>query len=44
MSSDQKFSTLTADEVEVVISGDPGASGVTMVLKFIGVSSSADAS
>ena len=37
-------STATADEVEVVISGDPGASGVTMVLKFIGISSSADAS
>ena len=36
--------TATADEVEVVISGDPGASGVTMVLKFIGISSSADAS
>ena len=37
-------STATADEVEVVISGDPGASGVTMVLKFIGISSSSDAS
>ena len=37
-------STETADEVEAVVSGDPGASGVTMVLKFIGVSSSSDAS
>ena len=37
-------STATADEVEVVVSGDPGASGVTMVLKFIGVASSSDAS
>ena len=37
-------STATADEVEVVVSGDPGASGVTMVLKFIGISSSSDAS
>ena len=37
-------STETADEVEVVVSGDPGASGVTMVLKFIGISSSSDAS
>ena len=36
--------TETADEVEVVVSGDPGASGVTMVLKFIGISSSSDAS
>ena len=36
--------TTTADEVEVVVSGDPGASGVTMVLKFIGISSSSDAS
>jgi len=36
--------TETADEVEVVVSGDPGATGVTMVLKFIGVSSSSDAS
>ena len=36
--------TATADEVEVVVSGDPGATGVTMVLKFIGVSSSSDAS
>ena len=42
--SDQKFTTLTADEVEVVVSGDPGATGVTMVLKFIGISSSSDAS
>ena len=37
-------STETADEVEAVVSGDPGASGVTMVLKFIGISSSSDAS
>ena len=37
-------STETADEVEAVVSGDPGATGVTMVLKFIGVSSSSDAS
>ena len=37
-------STETADEVEGVVSGDPGASGVTMVLKFIGISSSSDAS
>ena len=36
--------TATADEVEAVVSGDPGASGVTMVLKFIGISSSSDAS
>ena len=36
--------TATADEVEVVVSGDPGATGVTMVLKFIGISSSSDAS
>ena len=34
----------TADEVEVVLSGDPGATGATIVMKFIGVSSSADAS
>lgn len=27
----------TADEVEVVISGDPGATGVTMRLTFLGV-------
>ena len=37
-------STATADEVEVVLSGDPGATGATIVLKFIGVSSSSDAS
>ena len=37
-------STETADEVEAVVSGDPGASGVRMVLKFIGISSSSDAS
>ena len=37
-------STETADEVEAGVSGDPGASGVTMVLKFIGISSSSDAS
>ena len=37
-------STEPADEVELVVSGDPGASGVTMVLKFIGISSSSDAS
>jgi len=37
-------STETADEVEAVVSGDPGATGVTMVLKFIGISSSSDAS
>ena len=37
-------STATADEVEVVLSGDPGAAGATIVMKFIGVSSSADAS
>ena len=37
-------STATADEVEVVLSGDPGATGATIVMKFIGVSSSADAS
>ena len=37
-------STETADEVEAVVSGDPGASGVTMVLKFIGIASSSDAS
>jgi hypothetical protein len=36
--------TATADEVEVVVSGDPGATGVTMVLKFIGIASSSDAS
>ena len=37
-------STATADEVEVVLSGDPGATGATIVMKFIGVSSTADAS
>ena len=37
-------SNATADEVEVVLSGDPGATGATIVMKFIGVSSSADAS
>ena len=36
-------SNATADEV-VVLSGDPGATGATIVMKFIGVSSSADAS
>ena len=35
--------TETADEVEVVVSGDPGSDTV-IVLKFIGVSSSSDAS
>lgn len=35
--------TETADEVEVVVSGDPGAD-TTVVLKFIGISSSSDAS
>jgi len=35
--------TATPDEVEVVVSGDPGATGVTFVLKFIGVSASSDA-
>ena len=35
--------TETADEVEVVVSGDPGAD-TTIVMKFIGISSSADAS
>ena len=29
--------TGTADEVEVVVSGDPGASGVTMRLTFLGI-------
>ena len=29
--------TTTADEVEVVVSGDPGASGVTMRLTFLGI-------
>jgi enolase len=32
----------TADEVEVVVSGDPGASGVTLVLKMFGISTTAD--
>ena len=36
--------TATADEVEVVLSGDPGAAGATIVMKFIGVASSSDAS
>ena len=35
--------TATADEVEVVLSGDPGAD-TTVVLKFMGISSSSDAS
>ena len=35
--------TATADEVEVVVSGDPGAD-TTIVMKFIGISSSSDAS
>ena len=35
--------TETADEVEVVVSGDPGAD-TTIVMKFIGISSSSDAS
>ena len=35
--------TATADEVEVVRSGDPGAA-TTVVLKFFGLSSSSDAS
>jgi len=35
--------TETADEVEVVLSGDPGAD-TTVVLKFMGISSSSDAS
>ena len=29
--------TGTADEVEVVVSGDPGASGVTMRITFLGI-------
>ena len=33
----------TADEVEIVLSGDPGAD-TTVVMKFIGISSSSDAS
>lgn len=32
----------TADEVEVVVSGDPGATGVTLVLKMFGISTTAD--
>ena len=35
--------TETADEVEIVLSGDPGAD-TTVVLKFFGLSSSSDAS
>lgn len=35
--------TETADEVEVVLSADPGAD-TTLVLKFMGISSSSDAS
>ena len=35
--------TETADEVEIVLSGDPGAD-TTIVMKFIGISSSSDAS
>ena len=35
--------TATADEVEIVLSGDPGAD-TTIVIKFIGISSSSDAS
>ena len=35
--------TATPDEVEVVLSGDPGAD-TTVVLKFIGISASSDAS
>ena len=35
--------TSTADEVEVVVSGDPGGDTV-IVMKFIGISSSSDAS
>jgi hypothetical protein len=37
-------STATPDEVEVVLGGDPGATGATIVMKFIGVASSSDAS
>ena len=36
-------STATADEVELVVSGDPGGDTV-IVLKFIGIASSSDAS
>ena len=32
-----------ADEVEIVLSGDPGAD-TTVVMKFFGISSSSDAS
>ena len=35
--------TATADEVEIVLSGDPGAD-TTVVMKFMGISSSSDAS
>ena len=35
--------TATADEVEIVLSGDPGAD-TTVVMKFFGISSSSDAS
>ena len=35
--------TETADEVEIVLSGDPGAD-TTVVMKFTGISSSSDAS
>ena len=35
--------TETADEVEIVLSGDPGAD-TTVVMKFMGISSSSDAS
>ena len=35
--------TATADEVEIVVSGDPGAD-TTVVMKFFGLSSSSDAS
>ena len=35
--------TSTADEVEIVLSGDPGAD-TTVVMKFFGLSSSSDAS
>jgi hypothetical protein len=32
----------TPDEVEVVLSGDPGAAGCTLKLKFFGISSTSD--
>ena len=32
----------TPDEVEVVVSGDPGSTGVTLKLKFFGISSTSD--